>query len=134
MLNRDFYINLPQELAKRLNLIDDLVLKVIKLLYSVPETGNYQFKTYYSHYLNELAIEQSTYNPCLLYSNRPFSIISLQTDDTLFVRDDNFAKKEQAGLEKAKFIAKEREYLTFTCNLKFNRGIIKTDSTIITLI
>jgi hypothetical protein len=79
-------------------------------------------------------MEQSTYDPCLLYSNRPFGVVGLQTDDTLFVGDDDFAKKEQAGLEKAKFMAKERERLTFTHNLKFNGGIIETDSTAITLI
>jgi hypothetical protein len=57
MLNRDFYVNPPWELAKRLNLIDDLVLKVVKPLYGIPKAGNHWFKTYYSHYLNELAME-----------------------------------------------------------------------------
>jgi hypothetical protein len=41
MLNRDFYVNLPRELVKRLNLMDDLVLKVIKSLYGVLKAGNY---------------------------------------------------------------------------------------------
>jgi hypothetical protein len=57
MLNCDFYVNPPWELVKRLNLIDDSVLKVVKPLYGIPEARNYWFKTYYSHYLNELAIE-----------------------------------------------------------------------------
>jgi hypothetical protein len=57
MLNRDFYVNPPWELVKRLNLTDDLVLKVVKSLYGIPEAGNHWFKTYYSHYLNELAME-----------------------------------------------------------------------------
>ena len=69
-------------------------------------------------------MEQSTYDPCLLYSNQPFGIVSLQTDDTLFVGDEGFAKKEQVKLEEAKFMAKERECLTFTYDLKFNGGII----------
>jgi hypothetical protein len=133
MLNRDFYVNPPWELAKRLNLTDDSVLKVVKPLYGVPEAGNHWFKTYHSHHLNELAMEQSTYDPCLLYSNRPFGVVGLQTDDTLFVGDDDFAEKEQAGLEKAKFTAKERERLTSIHNLKFNGGIIETDGTAITL-
>ncbi len=77
ILNRDFYVNPPRELTKRLNLINDSVLKVIKLLYGVPKAGNHQFKTYYSYYINKLGMEQSTYDPCLLYSNRPFSVISL---------------------------------------------------------
>ena len=77
ILNRDFYINPPRELAKRLNLTDDSVLKVVKPLYGIPEAGNHWFKTYHSHHLNELAMEQSTYDPCLLYSNRPFGVIGL---------------------------------------------------------
>ncbi len=79
-------------------------------------------------------MEQSTYDPCLLYSNKPFGVVNLQIDDTLFVRDDDFAKKEQASLEKAKFMAKEHERLTSTHNLKFNEGIIETNGIAITLI
>ncbi len=41
MLNRDFYVNPPRELAKQLDLTDDLVLKVVKPLYGVPEAGNH---------------------------------------------------------------------------------------------
>jgi hypothetical protein len=41
MLNRDFYVNSLRELVKRLNLTDDLVLKVIKPLYNILEAGNY---------------------------------------------------------------------------------------------
>ena len=109
LLNRDFYVNPPRELAERLNLTDDSVLKVVKPLYGVPEAGNHWFKTYHSHHTNELAMEQSTYDPCLLYSNQPFGVVGLQTDDTLFVGDDDFAVKEQLGLEKAGFLVKERE-------------------------
>jgi hypothetical protein len=43
----------------------------------------------------ELSMEQPTYDPCLLYSNQPFGIVGLQTDDTLFVTDDHFAEQEQ---------------------------------------
>jgi hypothetical protein len=73
------------------------------------------------------------YDPCLLYSNRPFGIISLQTDDTLFLGDDDFTEVEHLKLLEAKFLAKEHEYLTTNHDLKFNRGIIHTDSTGITL-
>jgi len=57
ILNRDFYVNLPWELAKRLNLTDDSILKVIKPLYGVLEARNHWFKTYHSHHINELAME-----------------------------------------------------------------------------
>jgi hypothetical protein len=49
----------------------------------------------------------------------------LQTDDTLFLADKTFADAEENKLYKAKFIAKERERLTVTAPLKFNRAIIQ---------
>jgi len=78
-------------------------------------------------------MKQLTYDPCLLYSNRPFGIISLQTNDTLFLGDDDFAEVEHLKLLEAKFLAKERKRLITNYNLKFNRGIIHTNSTGITL-
>jgi hypothetical protein len=42
---------------------------------------------YYNHYVNELSMNQLTYDPCLLYSNYPFSVVGIQTDDTLILRD-----------------------------------------------
>jgi hypothetical protein len=67
---------------------------------------------------------QLTYNPCLLYSNKLFSIISLQTDNTLFLVDKTFANTEENKLNKAKFIAKKQERLTVITPLKFNKAII----------
>jgi len=64
------------------------------------------------------------YNPCLLYSNKPFGIVSLQTNNTLFLADNTFIEAKQSELYKAKFIAKEREQLTANIPVKFNRGLI----------
>jgi hypothetical protein len=50
-----------------------------------------------------------TYDPCLLFSNNPFSIVSLQTDNTLFVADSAFVTKEEDALREAGFLAKDRE-------------------------
>jgi hypothetical protein len=57
LLNRNFYVNPPCELARELNLNDDSVLKVVKPLYGVPEAGNHWFKTYHSYHINELSME-----------------------------------------------------------------------------
>jgi hypothetical protein len=46
-----------------------------------------------------------------LYSNKPFGIVGLQTDDTLFVVDKTFADTEEKELYQAKFMAKEQERL-----------------------
>ncbi len=133
LLNRDFYIRPPPELIQRLGLNGDLILRVVKPLYGVPEAGNHWFKTYHSHHINQLSMEQSTYDPCLLYSNNPFGIVGLQTDDTLFVGDIKFAEQEQLQLQKAGFLAKERECLTSTKGIKFNGGIIQLQDDGITL-
>ena len=68
---------------------------------------------------------QLTYNPYLLYSNKLFSIIGLQIDNTLFLIDKTFIDIEENKLYKVKFMAKEWERLTTITPLKFNRAIIQ---------
>jgi hypothetical protein len=102
-------------------------------LYGVSEAGNHWFKTYYAYYVNNLNIAQSTYDLCLLYSNKPFGIVGLQTDDTLFLADKTFADAEENELYKAKFMAKEQERLTVAAPLKFNGAIIQLVTDRITL-
>ena len=56
---------------------------------------------------------QSTYDPCLLHtSTNGFGLVGLQTDDTLFLADLEFARNEETELQKAKFLAKDQEQLT----------------------
>src|SRR6266702_5718510 len=98
-LNRKFYI----QLLYKLLINDNLILKVLKPLYSVLEARNYWFKTYYAYYIKNLNITQLTYNPYLLYSNKPFSIVGLQTDNILFFTDKTFIDIEENELYKAKF-------------------------------
>ena len=69
-------------------------------------------------------MNQSTYDPCLLYSNHPFGVVGIQTDDTLILGDSKFIQKEQLQLQKASFSAKECEQLSTEYNLKFNGGVI----------
>ncbi len=133
LLNRSFYIRPPTELAQQLGLQEGAILRVVKPLYGVPEAGNHWFKTYHSHHVKELSMDQSTYDPCLLFSVEPFGIVGLQTDDTLFLGDAKFAEQEQEQLQKAGFSAKERECLTPTKNLKFNGGVIQLQNDGITL-
>jgi hypothetical protein len=42
--------------------------------------------------VQQLHMDQSTYDPCLLQSNEPFGIVGLQTDDTLSLADETFAE------------------------------------------
>jgi hypothetical protein len=125
-LNRDFYVKPPKEVKELLQLQEDTIWKVIKPLYGVPEAGNHWFKTYHHHHTEILAMKESTYDPCLLYTHKDgFGIVGLQTDDTLFLGDQTFAKAEETELKKAKFLAKEREQLTIENPIKFNGGQIK---------
>jgi len=82
---------------------------VIKPLYGILEAGNHWFKTYHNHYTQQLAIKQSTYDPCLLYSTKPFGVVGLQTDDILVLADPQFAEQEKNQLKKAQFTAKDRQ-------------------------
>jgi hypothetical protein len=101
------------------------ILRVLRPLYGVPEAGNHWFKTYHRHHTENLGMQQSTYDPCLLQSNKPFAVVGLQTDDTLFLADEDFTELELSELSKAKFIAKELEKLTIDTPIKFNGGIIQ---------
>ena len=79
-------------------------------------------------------MNQSTYDPCLLYTtNNGFGIVGLQTDDTLFLTDETFAEAEEVRLQEAKFLAKEREKLTPNTPIKFNGGYIKQEKDSIAL-
>src|SRR6266702_7691263 len=91
-LNKDFFVRpLPE-----LGLKNGLILRVIKPLYSVLETGNHWFNIYYHHHLNKLRMNQSIYNLCLLYMNsNGFGIIGLQTNDILFLINKTFVETKE---------------------------------------
>jgi hypothetical protein len=106
----------------------------VKPLYGVPEAGNHWFKTYHQHHVRKLKMEQSTYDPCLLYTlSNGLGIVGLQTDDTLFLADQTFADAEEAELQEAKFLAKPREQLTEQTPVKFNGGLITQKGNLIKL-
>jgi hypothetical protein len=71
-------------------------------------------------------MKESTYDSCLLYTNKnSFGVVGLQTDDTLFLADKSFAEAEESELNKANFLAKDREQLTSITPIKFNGGQIQ---------
>jgi hypothetical protein len=107
-------------LLTALDINNTLVLRVVKPLYSIPKASNYWFKTYHSHHINKLSINQLTYNPCLLYSNAPFGIVGLQTDNTLFLGDTTFVANKEQALKEAGFLAKPHKQLTANHPVKFN--------------
>ena len=55
-------------------------------------------------------MQQSTYDPCLLYTNKKgFGVMKLQIDDTLILRDETFANAKNFHLQKVKLFAKNRD-------------------------
>jgi hypothetical protein len=62
----------------------------------------------------------------LLYINKSgFSVVGLQTNNTFFLADKSFVKTEKSELNKANFLAKDKEQLTFITLIKFNNSQIK---------
>jgi hypothetical protein len=74
-------------------------------------------------------METSSYDPCLLIttSKDAFGIVGMQTDDTLILGSNNFAKLEQDELEKAKLSAKPVDTLSYDTPLIFNGSILRTE-------
>jgi hypothetical protein len=129
-LARDFYTKPPPELGLPLNTI----LKLVRPLYGVPEAGNHWFQTYHRYHREKLKMEQSTYDPCLLFTKEDnIGIIGLQTDDTLLLADKDFATEEERELLKVGFLTKEREELTTTNPIKFNGGQLTLQGNSLTL-
>ena len=103
-------------------------MKVIKLLYAVPETSAYWFNTYQTYHINKLAMIKSIYDSYLFYTDdndKDLGIVGLQIDNTLILANDIFAIAKQKELKEAKLLAKDREKLTFNTPIKFNKSYIK---------
>jgi hypothetical protein len=113
-LAREFFIKAPIEM----NLPIGTILKVNKPLYGIPEAGNHWFGTYHRHHTENLGMNPSTYDPCLMSNDN--AVIGLQTDDSLIVATSEFMKKEQFELDKAKLLAKPVEQLSHEHPLNFN--------------
>ena len=60
-------------------------------------------------------------------TEKPFSIVGLQTDDTLILADTSFIEKEEEALQEAHFLSKPRETLSTNQPLKFNGGWIRLE-------
>jgi hypothetical protein len=77
----------------------------------------------------------STYDPCLLVTitkNR-FSIVKMQTDDTIILANEYFSTLEENELLNVKFIAKSKEKLTPDSPLIFNKYILTQDGNTMSL-
>lgn len=126
-LNRLILARIPKEIRHRFP--EDTIMVVRKPLYGIPEAGTHWWATYNKHHREKLGMQTSSYDPCLLITTTKdaFGIVGMQTDDTLILGDDNFARIEDEELHKAKLSAKPTEALSYETPLIFNGGILRTE-------
>jgi hypothetical protein len=120
-LFRTVLAHLPKELLTKYP--EGTIIRVIKPLYGIAEAGVHWFATYQGHHCKELDMATSTYDPCLLITNRgleAFGMVGLQTDDTLAIGTSAFSTAEDAALQKANFRAKPKDRLSEEVSLEFN--------------
>ncbi|KAK2035927.1 hypothetical protein LZ31DRAFT_601700 [Colletotrichum somersetense] len=70
------------------------IMVVLKPLYGIAEAGTHWWATYSSYYRENLEMDTSTFDPCLLISspnNENFGLIGMQTDDTIGLTDEKFS-------------------------------------------
>jgi hypothetical protein len=97
----------------------------------MPEARTHWYQTYHAHHINKLKLLTSAYNPCLLYNNN--AVITLQTNNTLFLGTPDYVKTKKAELHKTNYLAKPIKKLSANKNLVFNSGIISQDNKAIQL-
>lgn len=127
-LSRPIYVEPPHILKTP----SDLIIRLDRPLYGVPEAGAHWFNTYHSHHTTRLDMTAATHDPCLLYtaklfaanqnSKAPRGITCLQTDDTLTVWNDSFSAIEEK--ESSTFSCKPRHEITLEGSIRFNGATI----------
>jgi hypothetical protein len=115
---------LPKEIKDKFS--PNTIMIVRKPLYKIPEARTHWWATYHKHHKEKLAIATSTYNPCLLITTTKtaFSVVEMQTDDTLILGSKEFNTIEDKELTRAKFSAKPKELLSSETPLIFNGCIL----------
>ncbi|KAI0994535.1 hypothetical protein K3495_g13645 [Podosphaera aphanis] len=68
LLNRLILAKLPKEIANQF--APDIIMVVRKPLYGIPEAGTHWWATYHKHHRENLGMEPSTYDPCLLITKK----------------------------------------------------------------
>jgi hypothetical protein len=124
LLNRLILARLPKKIKDKFP--PNTIMIVRKLLYKILEAGTHWWATYHKHHREKLAMATFTYDPCLLIitTKAAFSVVGIQTDDTLILGSKEFDTIENDELTKAKFSAKPKELLSLKTPLIFNGCIL----------
>jgi hypothetical protein len=115
---------LPKEIKDKFLLNTIIIIR--KLLYRIPEAKTHWWAIYHKHHREKLVIAMSTYNPCLLITTtkEAFSIVRIQTNNTLILELKEFDTIKEEKLIRAKFSAKPKELLSSETLLIFNGCIL----------
>lgn len=111
----------------------DVLFRVNRPLYGIPEAGIHWYKTYHTYHKHDLKMSPSVYDPCLLSTkaslaitsgsrSTPRGIVCLKTDDTAYIGNKAFFKLEEQ--KHTKFDSKEAQLLTSHSSIKFNGAVL----------
>lgn len=101
-IQRDIFI----KLSFVLELPKDILVRVNRTLYGLPEAELHWYETYREHYLNKLKISTATYDPCFIFTENPLGVSyktdkqicganCLQTEDTLNIETHTLSKRRK---------------------------------------
>ena len=129
-LLREIYVIPPKELG----LERDILWKVIRPLYGLPESGLIWFETYIGHHHDELRMKSTEVDPCFMYrkgKNESLDgLVCLQVDDSIGAGTPKFLQ-EEADASKS-FKTRTAEILDDGKEVRFNGHYVKqSEQTII---
>ena len=113
------------EPVPEMGLPKSVVLKAVKPLYGIPESGLLWFKSYSGHHVSTLGMTQSKVDECCFFKRGEDGLSGmtiLQVDDSVGLGDDEFLDLEEKNSNK--FRAKPRSILSSGESLSFNGGTI----------
>lgn len=96
----------------KMNLPSNMVLKAIKPLYGIPQSGLYWYLTYLDYHVETPNMVQSRVDPCLLFQlneNLLPVLVIMQVDDSVIVGTEWFLLTEDE-MNKV-FLSKPRKHL-----------------------
>jgi hypothetical protein len=98
---------------------------VLKPLYRIPKAKTHWWAIYYKYYKEKLSIIISIYDPYfLIITKEVFSLVGMQTDNTLILVLKEFSVLKDDKFSKAKLLIKFKEALVLKTLLVFNRCIL----------
>ena len=108
---------------------------ILKLLYRIAEVGTHWWATYSKYYKEKLLITTFIFNLYffIITIGTPFKIISMQTNNIIILKNNQFSVFKKDKLVKANLIVKPKEKLNLIILLFFNRCILSLNKNSIAL-